>query len=383
MTVRDGQYFFVDRGDYSNSFEIVINRGDQGNKNMIVSFHGNYAGQNAPAISFAYPLRYDTTNMYFTSQTYTMGNALFPDVQEWRLPAFPLQATAMRATITIPSGTTLHIEHLYNKYDDAINRNVGSYKLSAHLGTPCIYPNNTMLSFNSAAKLGYPGCVTVPKRTSDGVWVCFHDDSNVGDALRNPDGSNLSSADAAKSISDFTYAELLAFSAGAKKSMYYAGEKVPTLGAFFALCQRTGMAPILSTHPNPDASGWAEIKALTDKYNVTDKLVIKGGSIVSCLAVAHEVFGDEIDAYIVDVSDSTRDAVTELDALGWTLNHARLGIEYFDAIITQAKVTEALTAGYAVACFIQYGTAARYKELLAMGVTEITDDNNCSFGLNW
>ena len=77
------------------------------------------------------------------------------------------------------------------------------------------------------------------------------------------------------------------------------------------------MAPILSTHPNPDVSGWAEIKALADRYNVTGKLVIKGGSIVSCLAVAHEVFGDEIDAYIVDVSDSTRDAVTELDALGF------------------------------------------------------------------
>ena len=28
-------------------------------------------------------------------------------------------------------------------------------------------------------------------------------------------------------------------------------------------------------------------------------------------------------------------------------------------------------------------TGERYRELLSMGVTEVTDDYNCSFGLNW
>ncbi len=27
--------------------------------------------------------------------------------------------------------------------------------------------------------------------------------------------------------------------------------------------------------------------------------------------------------------------------------------------------------------------AARYREMIRMGVTEFTDDFNCSFGLNW
>jgi glycerophosphoryl diester phosphodiesterase len=376
----DEQLFYVDRGDYTETFTIGINKGEQGNKNMIVSFKGYYTGSSAPTIQFFMPSKYNEN--YYSSQVYTMGNNVYSDELEWRVPAFPIQAKEFKAVVTIPSGTTLHIDYLYNAYDNAFNKTGNGYRLNAHLGTPCIYPGNTMIGFCNAAKLGYSCLVTVPKRASDGVWVCFHDDENVGNTLCYPDGTSLSSSDASKSISDFTYSQLMAFSAGAKTSLFYADEKVPKLESFFELCQRTGISPMLSVHPNPTASEWAEIKALAKKYNVLQNLNIKGASITNCLEIAYPVFGDEIESYALDVSTNV-DKASDLAALGWTLNHARLGVEYYNAVIDSAKVQNALTAGLFVACYYSHGTSARYKELLEMGVTEITDDNNCSYGLKW
>jgi hypothetical protein len=196
-----------------------------------------------------------------------------------------------------------------------------------------------------------------------------------------PDGSALPSADASKSISDFTYARLMDFDAGIRRNPLYAGEKVPTLEYFFSLCQKTGMHPVLSVHPIPSASEWAEIKALTDKYNVTDKLSLKFGS-TSDIAASYGIFGDTIESYCLVVS-TERDAVQQMIDLGLSVNHATLGIEWTDNLISAANAANAISHGFWVGAFIQYGTAARYKEVMAMGVTEITDDNNCSFGLNW
>ena len=382
-SIKDDQFFYVKKGNYTESFEINMNRGDLGNKNMVVSVKAKYTGSTAPTIQFnlPYSIQSEDVTYLYRSQIYEIGDANFVKEQQFRIPCFPNGQVRFNAVVTIPTGTTLHLVSIDNQYTDNAVHNDIPYRFNAHLGH--MYPSNTYDGFMCAAKVGYPCCVAVPKRTSDGVWVCFHDDNNVGNTLRNPDGTALPSTDASKSISDFTYSELLAYDCGIKINLLYAGEKIPTLESFFELCKNTGMHPMLSVHPVPSSSEYAEIKALAKKHQVLKTLNIKGAGI-NFVSDAYAVFCDEIESYTRDVSVSGIDVTNDtswFDDL--TFNNSRIGVEYFNSVINQTLVTNALNKGLFVACYISYGTYARYKELLEMGVSEITDDNNASYGLNW
>lgn len=383
LTVIDSDLFHIGKTDFTQSASYTIRAGQKRAQTMIFTFEAYYDGTTAPTVRFRMPYRNNVVKPnFYASQVYEIKNTAEYERQEWRIPAFPSGALNLIMEITVPEGTTLHVKEISNRFDDNAPSPIPPYRLNAHLTGGNVYPANTLKGFETAVSLKYPCCVAVPKRTSDGIWVCFHDDSNVGNTLRLPDGSTLPSADASKSISDFTYAQLLGYDAGIRLNVFYGGMKVPTLAAFFELCMKTGMHPMLSVHPIPTATQYAEIKALAEKYHVLETLNIKMAGSTSNIADAYAVFGDAIESYAFDVSIDI-DVTSDMVALGLNLDHARLGIEYYDSVINLAKVTNALNNGLFVACFIQYGTAERYSELLEMGVSEITDDNNNSYGLAW
>ena len=85
----------------------------------------------------------------------------------------------------------------------------------------------------------------------------------------------------------------MAYDCGIKINLLYAGEKIPTLESFFELCKNTGMHPMLSVHPVPSSSEYAEIKALAKKHQVLKTLNIKGAGI-NFVSDAYAVFCDEI-----------------------------------------------------------------------------------------
>ena len=383
ITALDADLFYIGKTDFTQSATYTFRAGQKRAQTMVFACEAYYEGATAPTIQFKIPYRPNVARPnFYASQVYKIKNTSEYERQEWRIPSFPSGALNLIMEITVQEGTTLHVKEISNRFDDNASSPIPPYRLNAHLTGGSVYPSNTLKGFETAASLKYPCCVAVPKRTSDGIWVCFHDDSNVGNTLRMPDGSALPSADASKSISDFTYAQLLAYDAGIRLNVFYGGMKVPTLASFFELCMKTGMHPMLSVHPIPTASEYAEIKALAEKYHVLENLNIKMAGNTSNIADAYAVFGDAIESYAFDVSTDI-DLASDMIALGLTLNHARLGIEYYDSVINQTKVTNALNNGLFVACFIQYGTAERYSELLQMGVSEITDDNNNSYGLSW
>lgn len=67
----------------------------------------------------------------------------------------------------------------------------------------------------------------------------------------------------------------------------------------------------------------------------------------------------------------------------YTLNNARKVIEYNYSVITDSLISDVLNNGYLCGCF-NYGSDSRIvKALMGKGVTEFTEDYNCSVGLNW
>jgi glycerophosphoryl diester phosphodiesterase len=91
----------------------------------------------------------------------------------------------------------------------------------AHRGASTYAPENTLAAFYLGLEMGADGIETDIQRTSDGVLVLFHDD----DMMR--------ICGLSKSISDYSYQELMRIDFGAyKKVRRYMSERIVTLEEF-------------------------------------------------------------------------------------------------------------------------------------------------------
>ena len=361
----------------NTTFNIDIPAGAHSSMNMIVSAFARYendTNDDVPVIRFY--LRHGGQTIY-DSREYTIGvNGNEFAAKEWRVPPFE-EETTLRVKFTIPSTVNLYIKSIGCVYDNAITRVVTGYRPNAHTamwGNFC-----TRKAFEMSAKVGFPCCIVVPKRTSDGVWVCFHDDSNIGNTLID------SNEDAVEenSISDVSWATLQTYTYPTNKLGYK--QHVPTLEDFFVVCAKTGMAPMLSCHPVPTSSEWAEIKALAVKTGVMKSLNIKmaQSNAATTFADAYAIFGTDIDSYTVDVSVLSNTVISDMESAGFDLTKVRVGVEYYYAIITQELVSDAIAAGFFAACVLGTISSEEKEALIRMGVTEVTEYSQFSHGLNW
>jgi len=371
---------------FTESFVFYVPKTKDSNKSMIVSSSAKWMGTEAPTIQFSFPinLRYDFNDGKATwaSPIYEIGKQNAFSHKQWRIPPFDERAGFMMITVNIPNGTSVTIKDLNNAYTDSITRIQTPVRLNAHQGYG--YPVDTLRSFNMAARLGFSACITIPKRTSDGVWVCFHDDDMIGRYARNDDGSSLTEPAYSTPISGFTYAQLMQYQFGmynAYTRYMYKGERIVTLAEFFEICAKTGMHPMLSCHPEYSSSEWAEILDLARRYNVLHTLNLKAAP-GSLLTPAYEIVGTEIESYTVDVS-TDYDATEDVLGLGFDTTKVRVGIEYQYEYINSTRIANALNAGLFVACFNVPNDTRINESLIRQGVTEFTEDYNCSVGLNW
>lgn len=370
--------------ELEHDIRLDIPYGDQRYKNMIVSYYAMYVGNLPPTIEIVRNWKNSSGSMreYYGSGVFIIGGKNAYKRNSFRVaPWMEKQQEQFTLKITIPENTKLYIRELHNEYDDTINREGLLFNINAHGYAGAGVPDNSQLEFDMAAKLGYKYCITIPKVTEDGIYVCFHDDANIQNSARNNDGTEIADEYKNRPISDFTYAELLQFDIGIKRGIPFAGERIPLLSDFFKTCARTGMHPMLSVHPSLEGH-WGNIKDMAKKYGVLSTLNIK--SRKAHLAVPMAVLGDEIESYTLDVNADEDQATWFSGVLEqYGITKARKIIEYFYDYITDERIDSAISAGFQVGCASYGYHLDRVRTLIEKGVTEFTEDYNASAGLNW
>jgi len=321
-------------------------------------------------------------SLIYRSMVYEMCSADGVSRRAWRIPPFVGDADRAEIFFDIPEGCTLRLMNFAADQDASRIPWQGGMRLNAHLGFYGLCPNNTMPAFELAAECGYPACIVVPKETKDGVIVCIHDDTinrTARDANGNPPVCPMY-------VWDMTLAELRCWEYGSYKHEIWRGTEIPTLEAFFALCAKTGMRPMFSTHPDLSDAGWLQVKELLTRYGLTKHFHVKSFG-ADCLAHAWRMLGDTIEGYTYDIGTKTLDIPANLAVLAGTgidRSRVRVGIEIPEKEMTGERAAAIRTGG----CFASVWNVgridgARYRALAAMGVTEVTDDFNCSAGLCW
>lgn len=385
---------------FTESFSIDIPKTELSIKNLIVTASAKYyQGSGVTDKPMVQLSNYATNNLQAATIPYVIGGDKGFKQKEWRAQVLNYQQYKTIVNITIPTGVTLFIDKFGNYYSDKKGYEAFP-RVNAHAFAA---PDNTIMYMEQNAKLGFACMITIPKRTYDGVWVCLHDDDKITRYARHEDGSALTNTDIPQnapgtitSIEDcpigyFTYEELMQFDFGIYNSYDRfkpnRGQKIPLLKDFLMICAKTGIHPMLSIHPNWTESEWLEIKAMTDKLSLTEKLNLKFAGGENFFGTTYPVFGDEIESYAIDVSTS-RDAAESMasliETLGIDLSKVRVGIEYFGGVITTAKVNNAIANGMFAAMVMDGAiTSEDYEYWMEHGVSEFTDDNHTSVGLNW
>lgn len=190
------------------------------------------------------------------------------------------------------SSTTNNIERLDNRIDDVEN------ELDANATEPEYYrfpsdeqlpicvchrglassglPENTIPAFYDAWESGWKWLETDIRMTSDGVWVCLHDET-INRTGRNADGTAISET---IKIADITYAQALTYDFGIYAGQQYAGTKILSLDDFLNFCNKSHLYAQLEIKN----STWTKAQVLTawtivQKYRMERKVMLLCSSI--------------------------------------------------------------------------------------------------------
>lgn len=342
-----------------------------------------YRGERAPQISFTLWVG-DQAEPLYRSPVYDMGRPSEFRRQQWRVPPMFLPSMRTEISVCVPAGTTLLLCGFSAAHSAALPAWNGGLRHNAHLGFIGIAPEDTMPAFELAAQCGFPACIVVPKLTKDGQLVCIHDDT-VNRTARTRDGSEVAEP---ITVWDKTYEELRAWDVGhmrwgLTRNPIYRGTRIPLLSDFFALCARTGMRPMFSTHPGLPREKWEEVRDMLTKLNLLGSFHVKSFELEN-LEMAFSVLGEEIDGYTFDMDDPSLEKLEAFAASPVGRSACRLGIEWQAKHHTPELTKEILARGFfAAAWSVPRGDTAMYRRLVSCGVTEFTEDFHCSMGLNW
>lgn len=136
-------------------------------------------------------------------------------------------------------------------------------KFAAHRGLSAVAPENTIPAFELAGQAGAWGIETDIYQTTDGYFVCMHDDT----VDRTTDGTG--------NIYEMTLEEVRALTiTGGNNIENYSGLKVPTLEEFLSVCKIYGCIPVI------------ELKKSAIDYEKLAATVKNAGLIESCIFTA-------------------------------------------------------------------------------------------------
>ena len=100
---------------------------------------------------------------------------------------------------------------------------------------------------------------------------------------------------------------------------------------------------------------------------------------------AYKVFGSDIDGYTWDNDDVDTEIIEKYKAFRESMSApCRLGIEIQFKNYTEDKARMITDADFFAAAWnISRRDYDEYERLISFGVTEFTEDNHCSMGLNY
>lgn len=359
---------------FTQSFQ--IKKGADGcDKCLLVRAACRFEGT-APHISFQMSFPGRETPLYL-SHAYPMGGKEFV-AQCWRVPPMRTNEITLSVCVEIPCGTVVEIRDFSAVYEESTPRAAHlPPRYNAHLGLVGMAPGNTMPAFELAALCGFHTCIAVPKVTRDGKLVCLHDET-INSAARHPDGSELQEK---VYVNALTYNELLEYDFGIRKGTLYRGTKIPLLEEFFALCAKTGMKPMFSTHPDLSPEKWREVKEMLTRYGLLQHFHVKAPN-TETIADAVAVLGSEIDGYTLDVQRLEDDSIEKMRKACRGAEGCRIGIEIRHRSCTAEAVRQVLDANmFAAVWNLPRCSFEEYDRLLLLGVSEFTEDHHCSMGL--
>ena len=364
-------------GIIGESFSVSLRAADLADASLpsIVTIEARYDGAKPPLFSFR-------LGDIFESLDYDFGGQGSFRRNQWRVPPFADLNAVLMLTVAIPKGTTVHIRAFGCSSSAWRQPWTGGVRLNAHLGFWGFAPENTLAAAAYAAACGYPACIVVPKATKDGELVCIHDDT-INRTARDAEGRPVGDDDLF--VRDLTLAELRQWEYGSHRHPFWRGEPIPLLSDFFDLCAKTGMRPMFSTHPALTRDEWLRVRAMLEARDLLHLFNVKSFD-PGVLRLAHEVLGSDNEGYTLDVggAEAASRAVGTLEAIGFDKARSRVGIELYHELMTPGRCQSIRDAGYFAALWgLSRAPAAAFRAFIGMGVTEFTDDYNCSFGLDW
>ena len=327
---------------------------------------------------------------FYASQPYKIGSDIEYRRRSWRVPAVVDDYNKLHIDVTIPEGILLDIQSFEIK-SLPIGRHFDyGIQFSAHHGFGG--PTDSIPAFQCAGELGFTRCTTTPKITSDGVGICFHDDSTISGELVWNDGTSIT-GDYNRSIETYTYSEVLSFR---RKNLTFGVQMVATLDDFFRICAFYGMSPEFGVHTY-STELYNVIKNLGKKYNILDKVWIKTGN-VNALSTAASVFApNEIAGFMINratTEPATTDPISILKNAGLIDQSAttvegcayKLIYQPFSQAVTNSIITTAKNEGYIVG--LVEGTpklsGEEINDFINKGVTYFCmSTSHCSLGLYW
>lgn len=160
-----------------------------------------------------------------------------------------------------------------NKYWNQADDNI---KVVGHRGAKALWPENTMLSFENAIKLGVDGLEMDLNLTRDGRLAVIHDET----VDRTTDGKGL--------VSDFTMAELKTLDAG-RALEGFGVQRIPEFDEYLDLVEHTDLALNVEIKQNSVETADKAIAAL-ERRGMLDRVVMTcfHGDITTYM---HEKYG--------------------------------------------------------------------------------------------
>lgn len=418
-------------GDFTFTVDLASESVNRTEQIWVLSTNAKYISVNGKYPTIQYKITTTEGSQLYISQPYVVGDKGKYVKRQLRVPETLEDYTVLQVSFVIPDGVALYIndisaendidqEEAISAEDDTVYNADNGVKYLAHSGFIGYAPDNTILGFEMAGKMGFTSLITIPKFTKatdeeESVGVCFHDDY-LHERLLYDNGTALP-VDKEIGIEDYTYSELKQFDAGLRKGEAFRCD-VPTLEEYFYYCDKYQMAPIFSVHPELTETQWEYVKRLlldqTKGYKqgsqqilldeelvpstwIYDHFQIKAGS-TSGFDVPFGVFGFEIGGYI-----NIQATTFGTDDFTYVLRNVKKaateqGINFFDKVSAEIFVNdpalEEKIAYYRSYGFTRISLAPTYglsggfsgeqlRYYMDLGVNSFTVDYHGSMGLNW
>lgn len=229
-----------------------------------------------------------------------------------------------------------------------------STRFFAHRGASNIAPENTIPAFEFAGELGFSGIETDAWRTSDGVWVCIHDET----VNRTTNGTGTVEALTS------TYINTLVIDGGLNVALYD-GLKVPTLEQYFRVCKKYNCVAAVEVKGTGASAYLHEIIDMAKSLGVYNQLQL----IIGDQATATALRTIDKNVIIHQLSGTSQASIDFVKGLG----NAIAGLVY--TAVNQEVVASYHAEGIPVSTY-GMSTLSQVLDLLNKNVDFIIADNH-------